>query len=552
MRKILTTVRVSPIVLGFLTFLAAQDPPQEPPQPTGLAVTKELQKETLKNPPTYREKLAQEGKTVLDMTMKETIRRALINNLDIAIQNYSEEFTAENILLTKGFYDPVLNFSLGWQDFTSPTASDLVAGESDEFSWFTQFAQQLPSGGDYSVILTNTRNSNNNFFSTLNPSFFTRLRLDFRQPLWRGFRETEPERQLQLSNLSKEIDHLDFGQRVADVIRGVQNQYWELVFAIENFETQRKSMELAIIQHANNQKRVRIGVSAPIEITSSRAEVAGREQNMISSEINIIAAENALKRMLSSDPNGSIWSLSLMPTDRPTTPDVGFDMETAVQTGLARRPELEKIRVEQKQNGVDEAFYRKETKPTVNLRAFFSTAAVSGDSLQDSDGDGIPDQTIPLGNLWDSFQDIFGFDFNSWGVFADIQIPLRNRTNKANLARVGIEERRNLSRMRDEQQAVIVDVRNAYDGLKTKKKALEAASLARRLAEEQLRGENKRFQAGLSTNFQVLRFQRDLTSAAGSELRARIDYEQALTLLRTAMYTIIEDNDLTLAAENRR
>ena len=44
----------------------------------------------------------------------------------------------------------------------------------------------------------------------------------------------------------------------------------------------------------------------------------------------------------------------------------------------------------------------------------------------------------------------------------------------------------------------------------TRQHAVEdAAQVARQLSEEQLNGENKRFEAGLSTNFEVLRFQRD-------------------------------------------
>ena len=63
-------------------------------------------------------------------------------------------------------------------------------------------------------------------------------------------------------------------------------------------------------------------------------------------------------------------------------------------------------------------------------------------------------------------------------------------------------------------------------------------------------GESKRFEAGLSTNFEVLRFQRDLTQAQVQELRAKVDFQQALTALRTAMYTIVDDNDLVLARQS--
>lgn len=513
-----------------------------------LALSKQLQEEEIESPLPYREKVEKEGAPLLELSLNDAIRLALTNNLDIAIQDFSEELTQKIITSTKGFYDPALSFSVGISDSTSPTTSTLEAGEAqaartdETFSYNTQLEQNLPSGGSFSVAFSSFRNKNNNFFATLNPTFGGDFQFNFRQPLWRGFRQTQTERFIKLSNLDLEIDDLQFEATVAGVIQRAQNQYWELVFAIENYETRRQGMLLAIVQHSNNQKRVNIGVSAPIEITSSRAEVAGREQDMISSEVQIINAQNGLKRLLSSNPDASIWSMTLIPTDLPQTPDVQAKLDELITTAIERRPELKQIQVQLEQNAVDQTFYRKEMKPNIDLRVQYSSSARTGLFTD-------PDTMVQQdrGNFADAFTDPFRFDFTSWSVFADIRIPLGNRTNRANLAQAAINERRNMSRMRDQQQAIIVEVRNAYEGLKTQAKALEAARLAMRLSEEQLRGENKRFSAGLSTNFQVLRFQRDLTNAQAGELRALINYEQAVTALRMATYTIISDSDILLA-----
>ena len=112
---------------------------------------------------------------------------------------------------------------------------------------------------------------------------------------------------------------------------------------------------------------------------------------------------------------------------------------------------------------------------------------------------------------------------------------------------VKIRERQYNSTVKNQQQMIIVEVRNAFETIQTRQKSLEAARVARQLAEEQLSGENKRFEAGLSTNFEVLRFQRDLAENLVSELRAEVDYQLALIALEKATYTIIDDNDVVLA-----
>ncbi len=145
----------------------------------------------------------------------------------------------------------------------------------------------------------------------------------------------------------------------------------------------------------------------------------------------------------------------------------------------------------------------------------------------------------------------FGFNYLTYDAAFNVQIPLRNRSNEAQLAQNAINKRSLESQVKSQQQAIIVDVRNAYEGIATQRKALDAARLARQLAQEQLDGENKRFEAGLSTNFEVLRYQRDLVTAQVNELGAMVNYQQALTALQTAMFTIVNENDFVTARRDQ-
>ena len=364
----------------------------------------------------------------------------------------------------------------------------------------------------------------------------------------KGFLETQTERQLKLSNLDTEITDSQFKQKVSDVVQQVQNQYWELVYAIENQEIFRQSMKLAIIQLANNERRVEIGVLAPIEITTSRADVASREQEMIGAEVQIIVTQNALKRMLAADLKANVWSLTLIPTDRPQIKGLRITLKEAIGKALERRPELEQVRLEMEKNEVDRAYFKKEGKPSVNLVASFGSIGQSGNYFREGTREPNPDNPF-FGDFGNSLNQVFGFDYVDYSIGLAVEIPLRNRSNEAQLAQVGIEQRRFLSRMKNQQQMILVDVRNAFESIETQEKRLQAARMARVLSEEKLKGETKRFQAGLSTNFEVLIYQRDLTQTQGQELRALIDYQIALTALEKAMYTIIDDNDIVVAKQ---
>ncbi len=516
-------------------------------------------------PESWADRMRRE-RPVRELSVKDAIRLALVNNLEIAIEDYNEDLNRQWIFGTRGFYDPRLRFEVGWAATENPARSILDAGQgipvntTDRIYFDTSLVQNLPNGSSVALNFNNNRFSTNSAFSFMNPSFGSNFAVSLRQPLMRGFRQTQTRRQLKLYNLETEINDSQFQQKVSEIVQQVQNQYWELVFAIESYEAIRKSMELAIIQHENNQKRVQIGVMAPIEITASRAEVATREQEMIQSEVQIITSQNGLKRYLAPDPTAPIWNLTLIPTQLPRVQDLAITMDEAIARAMERRPELEQNRLLREQVEVDREYYRREGRPTVDLVASLTNTGrageVFGSEFVDSDGDGVPDmrlENVPqtsspfFGSFGNSWGQVFGFNYMNYTLGVSVEIPLKNRANDAERARILIRDRRLASQLKNQQQMVIVEVRNAYESIATQRKRLEAAGVARQLSEAQLEGENKRFQAGLSTNFEVLRYQRDLSQAQVQELRARVDYQQAVTDLEKAMYTIVDNNDIVLA-----
>lgn len=536
--------------------------------PTALLAQGTTQKESFQAPESYQERVKAAG-NVLELTMKDAIRLALTNNLELEIENYNEDLNRQRVFGTKGFYDPILQFRVGWNSSERPSTSILDAGAKIPTTLFTRwtfnttFDQNVVGGGALRATFNNDRSTTNSNYTFINPQFGSAFSLSFTQPLWRGFKQTQTERQLKILNLDTEISDSQFKQRVAEVIQQVESQYWELVFSIENYEARRRSLELAIVQYENNRKRVDIGVMAPIEITSSRAEVATREQEMIRSEVQIINAQNAFKRLLAPDPKDSIWNLSVLPLDQPMVREVQASMEEAIETALSHRPEVAQISLEGEKIDIDRKYYKKEGKPTVDLVLGLTSTGTAGQVLRseavDTNGDGVPDTIIDnvpqpnspfFGNFWNSWGQSFGFDYLNYTAAVDVQIPIKNRANDAQLAQLAINERLLHSRLKNVQQGIIVEVRNAFEEIHTRRKGLEVAILARQLSQEQLDGETKRFEAGLSTNFEVLRYQRDLTDAQVSELRAKVDYELALAALQKATFTIVQDSDIVVARSN--
>ena len=129
----------------------------------------------------------------------------------------------------------------------------------------------------------------------------------------------------------------------------------------------------------------------------------------------------------------------------------------------------------------------------------------------------------------------------------EVVIPLRNRTNEGTLAQTALAERRLHASLRNRQQLIVEEVRNSFESIGTQKKQLEIARLALQLSEEQLDLETRRFEHGLSNNFELLEYQNRLAEAQVGELRAQVDYQLAVMNLQNAMNTIVSDSDVVFA-----
>jgi outer membrane protein TolC len=79
----------------------------------------------------------------------------------------------------------------------------------------------------------------------------------------------------------------------------------------------------------------------------------------------------------------------------------------------------------------------------------------------------------------------------------------------------------------------MTQVRQAARQVQTNQQRVQSTQAARQLAERQLEAEERKFEAGTSTSFQVFQTQRDLAQARNNELQAVLDYNRSIVDLDT-------------------
>jgi outer membrane protein len=505
---------------------------------------------------------AEKDGTALRMSLKDITKLALQANLDIAIADTNEEVNRQKVIAAHAAWDPSL--TLRGTTSSSNSANTQVTNASsagyinttNAANWSVGMSQPLPFyGGSLSLSWGSNRRDTNQVNDLFSPSFGTTGSLTFTQPLWRNFKIDSQRQQLKVVNLDVQLNDSSFKSTLTSTIARIQQAYWNLVSVIESYDIARRSVELARITVANNKKKVEIGTSAPIDVTSSLATQASREVDLISSEERILTAQNTLKQLISSDRNADIWSKMIVPSDRPEFVDYKVDLNEAISTSLKNRPELEQSDINLTKN--DLTYQLNQNAKKWDIQFNFTIGSQGNAGPQSFWPDPYPNNP-PLagqpkiapqfvGGLFTSYKTVFTEGTYNWNVGFTVNIPLRNRNADTTLAQTRIAKQVLLMQRSKTEQSIIVEIRNAVQALNTAKNRLKTAEVSRQLSEAQLDAENKRFNAGLSQNYLVLQRQNELASAQLSELQALITYRTAIITLQQSMFTLLDSSDIEVA-----
>ena len=128
---------------------------------------------------------------------------------------------------------------------------------------------------------------------------------------------------------------------------------------------------------------------------------------------------------------------------------------------------------------------------------------------------------------------LFSANYPTWTVGFTLSYPLGRSADQAALARTGLEREQSVARLRSAEFKAVREVRQAALQLDQNRQRIETTRLARELSEQRLDAEQKRFEVGMSTNFNVIQAQRDLAVARNAELQAQLDYQLAWIAFQT-------------------
>lgn len=513
----------------------------------------------------------------MPMTLEEAIALALQNNNDIDSSKITVQIAEFNLKGARGVYDPLIASETYYESRTTPTASTIggaTNGSVTNRQFFgtagvTGFSPY--AGGSYNAGFTSSRTNTSNSNATLNPQFPTDFTIEYVQPLLRGRSFDVNRRNIEIAKKNLSLTDAQFRQRAIEVIAQVEQSYWDLVFALRNLQVQIDAVKQARTQLESNQRLVAKGVLAPIDVIAATTQITTFEQNVYTAQEDVTRAENTLKTLVLPDRTSEIWSRPITPVSEISLEPPRIGLDIAIAEAFRSRPEITQLNTQTEINGIDQRYYRDQTKPQIDLVGSYTAAGLAGTATPPrattpsalttrvnelSTIAGLPPlettattSTVPpnlVGGYFTSLGNLFAQDYPTYRVGVRISIPWGNRVAEANLGRSLAEGTQIQNSRAQTEQIIEAQVRNSLQSLRSAEARLASALASRQSAELLYESEQRQFRAGTTTFYLVLQRQTELLTARGRELQAQTDLNKSISEFQLATGTTLTANSVTV------
>jgi outer membrane protein len=466
----------------------------------------------------------------MKLSLQDVFRTSMERNLGISLQSYDYRMAGESLRSQYGLYDWFAQGTLSRAKVKGTSQSGGTTTTETDLADIG-VAQNLPAGGNYFLGFNNSRQGE---------SFSPSLLLQASQPLLRNFGIDITRRGILIARNTLGISREAFRLALMNAALTVEQAYLDLVYARRNVEVVKESLFLARDQSRITQIRIDVGASAPLDILQPRVQIATTEEQLISAVALVRSAEDRLRAVMNLQP--SDWSRPIIPTDPVEYTPVTIDMDNSVTRAMELRPELRQALLANDIRRVNYLYARNQVLPQLDLNLNYRSA--TSRTVQGFDPNGVPIFTTP--SYSQGLRQVGNFDFPAWTVGVTVGVPILNIGARAEKKRAELDLEASRIDQAQTAQNVMVAVRSAARDVDTAARTIVASRTAREAAEQNLEAERRRYENGMTTNFQVLTIQQQLSDARVRELQAQVGYAEALANYHRQVGDILDVNSIAV------
>ncbi|MEM9701013.1 MAG: TolC family protein, partial [Planctomycetota bacterium] len=360
-----------------------------------------------------------------------------------------------------------------------------------------------------------------------------------------------------IARINEDITVLSFEQNVRNLVKSVEDAYWNLYNAYRQYDTvltardsalrtwrdlrdrqeieNLRSEDLAVDAEAFQRIVYRVqdsdGNTTPAQLAQAENQYF-QQKSLATQALNqIYAAESELRRVLVLPVNDG---RAIRPATEPIVAEFVPDWHASLAEALCHRPELRQQKFRIKSLELQLKAARSLTRPTLNFTSSVQANGFGDDLIADED------ESSAFGTLNDGNQAGWqvGLEYSAPIGFRQAQLQVRNLEYRLARARrvLAAQELDVSHQLADAFQQVALRHATATDFFNQ----IGAAQERVRILDAQ------RSEGALRTDF-LLRAQTDLSAAEGSYFQEIVAYNQAQALLQLTKGTLLDTHGVTLA-----
>jgi outer membrane protein len=409
-----------------------------------------------------------------------------------------------------------------------------------------QVQQGLDTGGSVTFRNYYYKQSENSPGDTLNPAYGPYMRVLAQQPLLQGNGTVLNSRRIRVARNGIVSARETFRGQLLMLVSNVLNLYWGLVSSNEELRMRQHALQVTQKFLDDTRTEINLGGLPRVELPRAEAEVANRRQDVVIAQTSLRQQEASLKDQLVRREDPAIDAAPIVCLDAIEVPaeDDLPPLRELVATAMAKRPDVAVSKIAD-QNAVISAMGT--ANGLLPVLIAYTGAYDRGTAGASQTVAGVQANPTFVGGFGTALGQIFRRDFpNEYVGLSLSQFPLRNRQAQADY---GIEQMQlqasQLTSQRDSNN-IAVNVSNQVIALRQARSRYSTAVNTRKLQEQVLSDDQKKFTFGTATFTNLIIDQRTLVSAQISEVGALAAYARARVSLDQVLGESLEKNNISL------
>ena len=451
-------------------------------------------------------------------------------------------------------FDAQFTTSMSWQKNDSPVNVGAIGGtifsrinQQDLGTFQARLSKTNATGGTMSLT-HNVQYEQSNSPLRLYPSdYATNVEMEFRQPLGQGAgvqfnRIANPgaipgyNSGIMIARLRTDTALNDFEAGVRNLVRSVEEAYWNLYYAYRYLDTVRAGRDSGnqTWREVNAKKQVGAKGGGTQEEAQARQQLWRFQAELETAQSNLFKTESILRYTMGLSPaDGRLFR----PSDDPTNAKVDFDWYEIHAEGLARSIELRKQRWAIKQSELELIASKNYLLPRVDMVGQYRWTGLGDDMIDSSNTSSNAYGSMTSGN------------YQEWQIGGEVIIPLGFRKEMAGVRNAQLSIARSRGILQEQELELTHQLGDAIRELERTYRITKSYFNARVAALKDLEGAKAKRDAEIegATLTMVLDAQRRLAEVEAQYFRSLVDYNLAITTVHFRKGSLLEYNGVYLA-----